>query len=198
MMVHKLFLAFLLLLFWTAAVCTAAEDSGRQPTLAEPKDDPFFKALDALKDKTQREKIEEACIAFFSSDFARASTLFEAILSAYPEPSLGGELYESILLFHGTSLGFSGRHEESITRLDALLDRYEADGASGKRGDALAVAALKIDIIELTGDAEAKLRAIDAVLEKFGGNKSKAANYLGISRFVLHRRLQALEKEKNS
>ena len=31
---------------------------------------------------------------------------------------------------------------------------------------------------------------IEAAMEKFAGNKTKAAQYLGISRFSLHRRLQ--------
>ncbi len=33
-----------------------------------------------------------------------------------------------------------------------------------------------------------------AAVARFDGNKSKAANYLGLSRFALHRRLQAMEK----
>jgi DNA-binding NtrC family response regulator len=36
---------------------------------------------------------------------------------------------------------------------------------------------------------------VRAAVDRFAGNKSKAADYLGISRFALHRRMQALEKD---
>lgn len=41
--------------------------------------------------------------------------------------------------------------------------------------------------------AELELRIIESALEKFEGNKSRAAKFLGISRFTLHRRLKAKE-----
>lgn len=40
-----------------------------------------------------------------------------------------------------------------------------------------------------------ELAIIKAALLKFGGNKSRAADFLGVSRFTIHRRLQASEKK---
>jgi DNA-binding NtrC family response regulator len=37
---------------------------------------------------------------------------------------------------------------------------------------------------------------VAAALKRFGGNKSKTADYLGISRFALHRRLQQKKEDK--
>jgi DNA-binding protein Fis len=49
----------------------------------------------------------------------------------------------------------------------------------------------RVDLPEAGLDLEALNRKlVRAVLQKFGGNKTRAAQYLGLSRYALHRRLQ--------
>lgn len=65
-----------------------------------------------------------------------------------------------------------------------------AQGNSGARFDCSIPGSIVLpeDPIRLDDLVDA---IMNAALERFGGNKTKAADFLGISRFALHRRLQA-------
>ncbi|MDR1947479.1 MAG: sigma-54 dependent transcriptional regulator [Desulfovibrio sp.] len=132
-----------------------------------------------------------------------AAEALETLLH-YPWPGnvreLENTLERAVLMHDGELLtpahiGFLYRSEgtDAAAPADALSapDRTAGAGTLLDLRGSLSVA-LPDEPVKLDDFVDAVMRS---ALERFAGNKSKAADYLGISRFALHRRMQDKEKE---
>ena len=91
-------------------------------------------------------------------------------------------------------------HDGTLLRLSQL--QFQGRDAPGPRNGTAEAAPLQPSAFALPEDhldLEAHIDAlIQAALDRFQGNKSKAAAYLGISRYALHRRLQGQNRQEES
>ena len=134
----------------------------------EPENEPVFQALAALTDAKLEHEIAEAMEAFYSSRFTEASTRVAAILENHSESAIGDTLYNFLMLMNGTALGFSGKCDQAIEALDALIAKIGGSDDAETIDLLAGTMDLKIDILEGSGDFAAALAEMDRLIDRFG------------------------------
>lgn len=189
------FLLGILLSLVSAARCgdgAGQRAAGRPRKFTGLENDPVLRALGDIEDARLGDEIGAAAEAYYSSRFADAHRRISAVMEKYPEPAIGGVLYDFLLLMDGASLGFSGECGRAVETLNRLQTRME------NRGDATAddlagVISLKIDILVAGGDTAAAVNEMDALIARFEDCDAPGVDWRVES--AIHNKAAALERD---